>query len=94
MIVYEQRAGAYEQDQNTTSIIKEDDQNGRRPKWKTTKMEDQQNVKNNGVEVKLEPNLTAGKQTVTPCHHGGWGSLDSISGKESDIRLCFIPLTD
>ena len=23
------------------------------------------------VEVKVDPNLTAGKQTVTPCHHGG-----------------------
>jgi len=43
---------------------------------------------------KLEPNLTAGKQTVTPCHHGGWGSLDSISGRETKIRLCFSPLTD
>ena len=41
------------------------------------------------VEVKLEPNVTAGKQTVTPCHQGGWGSVDSISGKESNLRLCF-----
>ena len=61
----------------------EDDltKNGRRPdpKRKTTsKMR---------VEVKLEPNLTAGKQTVTPCHHGGWGSLDSISGMELDSVL-------
>ena len=36
------------------------------------------------VEVKLEPNLTARKQTVTPCHHGGWESLDSFSGNEFD----------
>ena len=47
-----------------------------------------------GVKVKLEHNLTAGKQTVTPCYHRGWGSLDSISGKESEIRLCSSPLTD
>ena len=47
-----------------------------------------------GSEDRLEPNLTTGKQTVTPCHHGGWGSLDSISGKEAEIRLYFSPLTD
>ena len=46
------------------------------------------------IKIKIEPNLTARKQTVTPCHHGGWGSLDSISGKESEIRLYFSPLTD
>ena len=47
-----------------------------------------------GDEGRLEPNLTAWKQTVTPCHLGGWGSLDSISGKEAEIRLYFSPLTD
>ena len=47
-----------------------------------------------GSEDRLEPNLIAWKQTVTPCHLGGWGSLDSISGKEAEIRLCFSPLTD
>jgi len=47
-----------------------------------------------GSEDRLEPNLIAWKQTVTPCHLGGWGSLDSISGKEAEIRLYFSPLTD
>ena len=45
-------------------------------------------------EGRLEPNLTAWKQTVTPCHLGGWGSLDSISGKKAEIRIYFNPLTD
>ena len=54
----------------------------------------EKNLKIERKKCKLEPNLTAGKQTVTPCHHGGWGSLDSISGRETKIRLCFSPLTD
>ena len=47
-----------------------------------------------GSEDRLEPNLIAWKQTVTPCHLGGWGSLDSISGKDAEIRLYFSPLTE
>ena len=77
----------------TSSKIENDPtQNGRwpHPKWKTTK----NGIRSYRVKVKVEPNLTAGKQTVIPCHHGGWGSLDSISGMESNIKLCFSPLTD
>ena len=33
------------------------------------------------VEVKVEPNLTAGKQTVTPCHHYSLYKHSKTKGK-------------
>ena len=66
---------------------------GRRPIWKTTKI-DLSRTTESYLTYKTWPNLTARKQTVAPCHHGDWGSLDSNSGKEALIRLCLSPLPD